>query len=90
MVTPCKRGERGRGGGLDAVGQGLLGGEISGAEQAEAVDQQHLLVRRAADQPAILELGGGERARQPGLAARDPRHAALDEQRRRRPRRPRR
>ena len=58
----------------------LLGGEIGGAEQAEPVDQQHLLVRRAADQPAILELGGGERAHQPGFAARDARNAALDEQ----------
>ena len=63
-----KRRERGRGGIFQRVGQGLLGREIGGADQAEPVDQQHLLLRAAAHQPAILELGGGKRAHQAGFA----------------------
>ena len=58
-----ERGERSRRGGLDAFGNVLLGGVIAGAQQAEAVDQLHLLERRAADQPAIVELGGRQSAR---------------------------
>ena len=76
-----KRGERGRGGAFERVGQRLLGGEIGRAEQAEPVDQQHLLVRRAADQPAVLELRSGRargsaRPRRARAAPRRPGRAA--------------
>ena len=63
-----KRRQRRGGGILERIGQGLLGGEIGGADQAEPVDQQHLLLRAAAHQPAILELGRGQRAHQAGFA----------------------
>ena len=75
-----KCGERGGGGGFKAVGKGLLGGEISRAEQAEAVDQHDLLVRGTAHQPAIFELSGGQCTHQTGLGPGDPRGAALDQQ----------
>ena len=75
-----KRRERRLGGRLDPVGHHLLGGLIAGAKQAEAVDQQHLLERRAADEPAVVELRRREGAGEAGFAARDARNSALDEQ----------
>ena len=80
MVMPCSAASDGLRGGFDAVGNGLLGRVVAGAQQAEAVDQQHLLERRAADQPAVVELRRGKRTGEPRFAARDARHAALDEQ----------
>ena len=76
-----KRRERSGGGIFQRVGQGLLGREIGGPDQAEPVDQQHLLLRAAAHQPAILELGGGQRAHQAGFGSRQARHGALHGQR---------
>ena len=75
-----QRGERRLRRGLDAVGHHLLGGNVTGAQKAEAVDQLHLLERRAADQASVVELGRGERAGEPRFAAREPRDSALNEQ----------
>ena len=66
-----KRGQRRGRGSLDRVRQSLLGGEVAGAQQRHPVDQPDLLERRTADQPAVVELGGGECPGEPGLAARD-------------------
>ena len=65
MRDAMKRGKRRRRSRFDPVGDGLLGGQIAGAQQAEPVDQQHLLEGRAADQAAIVEL---RRRRAPGPA----------------------
>ena len=51
-----KGGKRRRRSRFDSFGDGLLSGQIAGTEQAEPIDQQHLLERRSADQAAIVEL----------------------------------
>ena len=66
--------------GLDAIRNGLLGGEIAGAQQSEAVDQLHLFVGRTADQPAVVELRRGKRSRQAGFAAGNAGNPALHQQ----------
>ena len=57
-----KRGQCGSGGGLNALGKSLLGGEITSPQHSEPVDQHCLFERRAADQPAIIELRTGKSA----------------------------
>src|SRR4029453_3093512 len=53
--------------GFQTVGYFLLRRLVASAEQAEAVDEQRLFERRAADQSSVVELGGGERPRETGL-----------------------
>ena len=75
-----KRGERRRRGGLDSFGDRLASGEVTGAKQAQPIDQEHLFERRAADEPAVIELRASKRPGETGLATRDTRNAALDEE----------
>ena len=66
--------------GFDALRHDLFRRKVAGAQQAEAIDQLDLLIGRAADQPAIVELGRSERPGKARLAARDTRDSALDQQ----------
>ena len=75
-----KRGQRCGGGGFDAVRDRLLGGEVAGTEQAEAVDEQHLFEGRAAGKPAILELRGSEGPGEACFATSHAGNAALHQQ----------
>ena len=77
-----KRRERGRRRALERVGERLLGGEVSRADQPEAVDQLDLLGRASAHQPAILELRRGQCAEKSPLGARQALAGALHRQRR--------
>ena len=45
-----------------AVGHGLLGGDVAGAQKPEAIDQLDLLEWGTADQSTVVELRGGQGA----------------------------
>lgn len=72
-----KRSESGSGSIFQRIRLSLLGGEIGGPNQAKPVDEQLLLLRAAAHQAAIFELGSGERAEKPGFGTRQTRNCAL-------------
>src|SRR6188508_1945062 len=53
---PVERGKSRRSRSLKAFRRGVLGREVGGAKKAKAIDQNQLLVRSPADQPAIVGL----------------------------------
>jgi hypothetical protein len=75
-----KRSERCLGGGLNAVWNRFLRGEIASPQKAESVDQLNLFERRAANEAAVIELRRRQGSQKTRFAARNARNASLHEE----------